>query len=104
LKALITPGHSSEFIRSGVDFPEAEIVNFPFPFSKEMNVPDKIFVMPVWIIKIAGLFVLVLKEMPEMMYQYDRDYFFDSSKFEKRFKFVPTTYKEGVKLTVQNPT
>jgi nucleoside-diphosphate-sugar epimerase len=71
-------------------------------FSKEMNVPNKIFVMPVWIIKIVGFFVPVLKEMPEMMYQYDRDYFFDSSKFEKRFKFVPTTYKEGVKLTVQN--
>jgi nucleoside-diphosphate-sugar epimerase len=71
-------------------------------FSKEMNVPNKIFVMPVWIIKIAGFFVPVLKEMPEMMYQYDRDYFFDSSKFEKRFKFVPTTYKDGVKLTVQN--
>ena len=71
-------------------------------FSTEMNVPDKIFVMPVWIIKIVGLFVPVLKEMPEMMYQYDRDYFFDSSKFEKRFNFVPTTYKEGVKLTVQN--
>jgi len=71
-------------------------------FSKEMNVSDKIFVMPVWVIKIVGLFVPVLKEMPEMMYQYDRDYFFDSSKFEKRFKFVPTTYAQGVKLTVQN--
>lgn len=71
-------------------------------FSKEMNVPNKLFVMPVWLIRIVGLFVPVLKEMPEMMYQYDRDYFFDSSKFEKRFKFIPTTYKEGVKLTLQN--
>jgi nucleoside-diphosphate-sugar epimerase len=71
-------------------------------FSKEMNVPNKIFVMPVWLIKIVGLFVPVLKEMPEMIYQYDRDYYFDSSKFEKRFNFVPTTYKEGVKLTVKN--
>ncbi len=71
-------------------------------FSKEMNVPDKISVMPVWMIKIAGLFVPVLKEMPEMMYQYDRNYLFDSSKFEKRFKFVPTAYAQGVKLTVQN--
>jgi hypothetical protein len=34
------------------------------------------------------------------MYQYDRDYFFDSSKFEKRFKFIPTTYAEGIKRTV----
>jgi nucleoside-diphosphate-sugar epimerase len=39
--------------------------------------------------------------MPEMMYQYDRDYFFDSSKFEKRFNFRTTPYEEGVKLTIE---
>jgi nucleoside-diphosphate-sugar epimerase len=66
-----------------------------------MKVANKIFVMPLWMLKIVGLFVPVLKEMPEMMYQYDRDYFFDSSKFEKRFKFKATSYQEGVKLTVQ---
>lgn len=67
-----------------------------------MNVPDRFFVLPVWLVKIIGLFVPVLKEMPEMMYQYDRDYFFDSSKFEKRFKFIPTTYAEGVRNTVKS--
>jgi nucleoside-diphosphate-sugar epimerase len=71
-------------------------------FSREMKVTNKIFVMPVWMIKIVGLFVPVLKEMPEMMYQYDRDYIFDSSKFEKRFKFTPTTYSEGIKRTVED--
>ena len=71
-------------------------------FSREMKVANKIFVMPLWIIKIAGLFVPVLKEMPEMMYQYERDYFFDSSKFDKRFKFKTTSYQEGVKLTVHH--
>lgn len=70
-------------------------------FSREMNVANKLFVMPVWLIKIVGIFVPILKEMPEMMYQYDRDYFFDSSKFEKRFKFNPTTYTEGIKRTVE---
>jgi len=57
--------------------------------------------MPVWMIKIVGMFVPVLKEMPEMMYQYDRDYFFDSSKFDNRFKFKTTKYSEGIKLTVE---
>ena len=71
-------------------------------FSREMKVPDKVSVMPIWLIKILGIFVPVLKEMPEMMYQYDRNYFFDSSKFEKRFNFKTTTYQEGVKLTVQH--
>ena len=71
-------------------------------FAKEMNVANKVFVMPVWLIKIVGFFIPVLKEMPEMMYQYDRDYFFDSSKFEKRFKFIPTTYPEGIRNTVKS--
>jgi nucleoside-diphosphate-sugar epimerase len=70
-------------------------------FSREMKVANKLFVMPLWMIKIVGLFVPVLKEMPEMMYQYDRDYNFDSSKFEKKFNFKITTYQEGVKNTVQ---
>jgi nucleoside-diphosphate-sugar epimerase len=69
-------------------------------FSKEMKVANRYFVMPVWMIKLAGIFVPDLKEMPEMMYQYDRDYFFDSSKFEKRFNFSPTSYQLGIRNTV----
>ena len=71
-------------------------------FAKELKVKSRVFVMPLWLIKILGLFMPVLKEMPEMMYQNDRDYFFDSSKFDKKFKFKTTTYQEGVKLTVES--
>jgi nucleoside-diphosphate-sugar epimerase len=71
-------------------------------FSKEMKVSNKVSVIPVWMMKIIGIFVPVMREMPEMMYQYDRDYFFDSSKFEKRFNFKPTSYKEGVRITVNS--
>ena len=71
-------------------------------FSKEMKVPNKLVVMPMWMVKLAGIFVPVLKEMREMMYQYDRDYFFDSSKFDKRFNFKTTTYQEGVRMTVKS--
>jgi nucleoside-diphosphate-sugar epimerase len=69
-------------------------------FAREMKVANKVSVMPIWLIRILGIFIPVLKEMPEMMYQYDRDYFFDSSKFENRFNFKTTTYQEGVKATV----
>jgi nucleoside-diphosphate-sugar epimerase len=71
-------------------------------FSKEMNVPNKSFAIPFWMIKLIGIIMPLMKEMLEMMYQYDRDYFFDSSKFDKRFKFKTTTYQEGVKLTVHH--
>jgi nucleoside-diphosphate-sugar epimerase len=70
-------------------------------FSLEMNKLSKVMEMPLWMIRIVGLFVPIMKEMPEMMYQYDRDYFFDSSKFDTRFNFKTTTYQEGVKNTVQ---
>jgi nucleoside-diphosphate-sugar epimerase len=70
-------------------------------FSSEMNVGSKITVISMWLLRILGLFIPVLKEMPEMIYQYDRDYFFDSSKFENRFKFETTTYQEGVRQTVK---
>ncbi len=70
-------------------------------FANEMNVENKVSILPMWLLKILGLFIPIMKEMPEMMYQYDRDYFFDSSKFDKRFNFRTTSYKEGVKLTIE---
>jgi len=70
-------------------------------FAKEMNVETKVFILPMWLLKILGLFIPIMKEMPEMMYQYDSDYVFDSSKFDERFNFKTTTYQEGVKLTTE---
>ncbi len=69
-------------------------------FTKEMNAPNKLFILPVWLLKLLGIFIPLMREMPEMMYQYDRDYFFDSSKFNQRFNFSTTTYQQGVKDTI----
>jgi nucleoside-diphosphate-sugar epimerase len=71
-------------------------------FSREMEVKPRIFVLSHLLLSLFGLFVPVLKEMREMMYQYDRDYFFDSSKFETRFNFKPTTYRDGIIQTIRN--
>jgi nucleoside-diphosphate-sugar epimerase len=71
-------------------------------FAREMNLPPKkISVLPMWMIKILGLFMPFMREMPEMMYQYDRDYIFNSSKFEERFGITATPYQEGVRETVR---
>lgn len=42
----------------------------------------------------------IMREIYEMLYQNDRDYFFDSSKFEQRFHIKATPYKDGVKQVV----
>jgi nucleoside-diphosphate-sugar epimerase len=52
-----------------------------------------------WMIKIAGLFNRTIAELAEMNYQYQFDYLFDSSKFDKAFNFTPTTYREGILAT-----
>ena len=69
-------------------------------FAKEMNTRNKYQTLPNWLLKILGLFIPVMKELPEMNYQYDRDYFFDSSKFNKRFNYTPTKNAMAVKQTV----
>ena len=50
-----------------------------------------------WMIKAYGMFDKNVKESVEMLYQYDSDYLFDSSKFDKRFAFKNTSYDEALK-------
>ncbi|RYU96116.1 NAD-dependent epimerase/dehydratase family protein [Emticicia agri] len=71
-------------------------------FAKEMGKSEKYQLFPAFMVKLAGFFVPFLKEIYEMRYQYDRTYFFDSSKFEKYFNFKPTTYQQGIKEILSN--
>lgn len=50
-----------------------------------------------FMLKLAGLFNRTIKELVEMQYQNNQDYFFDSSKFCKEFSFVPTRYEDGIR-------
>jgi len=52
-----------------------------------------------WMIRMGGLFDGTTKELNEMLYQYEFDYLFDSSKFEQAYRFQPTSYEEGIKAT-----
>lgn len=67
----------------------------------ELNVFPKIQLAPKVLVKVMGLFNPIMKESVEMIYQYDRDYVFDSSKFEKAFNFTPTPYDQGIKKIVE---
>lgn len=71
-------------------------------FAKQMNVKPSYIVVSAWLAGIIGLFVPMLKELKEMMYQYDRDYFLNSSKFDKTFNYTPITPEEAVRIMVQS--
>ncbi|MGB3780730.1 MAG: NAD-dependent epimerase/dehydratase family protein [Tunicatimonas sp.] len=69
-------------------------------FAREMNVAPKSQVAGKTLVKVIGWFNPVMRELHEMLYQYDRDYVFDSSKFDKRFDFQKTSYEEGIRQVV----
>lgn len=70
-------------------------------FATQMKVESKVSALPDWMCGILGLFIPVMKELKEMTYQYDRDYFFNSTKFNKRFGYTPIPPEEGVKNLVK---
>jgi nucleoside-diphosphate-sugar epimerase len=66
-----------------------------------MHKPYKLQTLPAWAVSVLGLFIPVLREFKEMMYQFDYDYIFDSTKFEKAFDQVATPYKQGIAETLK---
>lgn len=60
----------------------------------------KIQSMPKLGVRVLGLFVPVLREFVEMMYQFEEDYIFSSAKLESAFDLSATTYHEGIRKTL----
>lgn len=53
-----------------------------------------------WVIKMVGFFNKTVHELVEMMYQFEDDYYFDSTKFNSFFNYQPKSYKEGIKESI----
>jgi nucleoside-diphosphate-sugar epimerase len=68
--------------------------------AKELKTEAKIQKVPKWMLHLIGIFVPMMREFPEMQYQNEQDYIFDSSKFEKRFGIFATTPEEGVRALI----
>ena len=56
---------------------------------------------PRWLLRMMGIFVPVVRESIEMLYQFEYDYRFDSSKVERAFGLTATTYREGLAAALQ---
>jgi nucleoside-diphosphate-sugar epimerase len=53
-------------------------------------------------LKLAGWFDTAKRELSEMLYQYEFDYVFDSTKFTSRFQFRPASYDGGTQKVAQD--
>ena len=69
--------------------------------AKELGTQSKYRVLARLMLWVAGWFHTTVRESYEMLYQYESEYIFDSTKFTKAFRFQPTFYPEGVRRTAQ---
>jgi nucleoside-diphosphate-sugar epimerase len=67
--------------------------------AEAMDASEHYSLLRPWMIRMAGIFNRTIAELAEMNYQYQFDYLFDSSKFERAFNFQPTPYREGIAAT-----
>ena len=70
--------------------------------AKALKKEPRIQKVPKWQIQLLGTFVPVMREFPEMLYQYEQDYIFDSSKFEKEFGIFATPPEEGLEKMMES--
>ncbi len=66
--------------------------------------PYKLQVAPRWMLKLMGVFMPVLRENEEMMYQFEYDYRFDSTRIESAFGLQATPYRRGIGESVRSGT
>ena len=67
----------------------------------ELDVAPKYQAANKLMVRILGLFIPIMKEFVEMMYQYDRDYIFNSDKFAQHFDLNPTPYLKGIREIIK---
>jgi nucleoside-diphosphate-sugar epimerase len=103
-RALVTLGEAGED-----DYGRAwHVPNAPAPaqrhaalaIGKAAGQPGRIQPMPRWMLNTLALFVPILRELKEMMYQWDRPFEVDHSRFAARFWDDPTPLEQGLAETV----
>jgi hypothetical protein len=60
----------------------------------------KVSQVPRWVVKATGVFMPLMRELDEMLYQWDEPFVVDDRRFRERFKPVPTTIDDAAARTV----
>ena len=82
------------------DMPEITQGELVRMFAEEAGVKPKIRVVGKSMMALAGLFIPEAKESVEMMYEFEKPFIVDSSKFETTFGMKATPMREAIKETV----
>jgi nucleoside-diphosphate-sugar epimerase len=101
-RALVSVGDANDAMGQAWNVPNApdktmrQVLQM---FADELGVPLKIQTMPKPLMSVVGLFNADVRELKEMLYQWERPFHVDASKFSARFWDDPTPWDQGVTET-----
>ncbi|MEK6212114.1 MAG: NAD-dependent epimerase/dehydratase family protein [Pseudomonadota bacterium] len=102
-KALVTLGEREEALGRAWHVPSPPAMTtrqFVEAVYRTLGKPVKMSRAPRLAIALAGLFDANARELKEMLYQFERDFVMDSSRFEKAFGVQATPLDEAIRATL----
>ena len=102
-KALVTLGEREEALGRAWHVPSPSAVTtrqFVETVYRMLGEPARVSRAPRLAVALAGLFDANAKELREMLYQFERDFVMDSSRFEKAFGVQSTPLDQAIKATL----
>ena len=102
-RGLVALGERDEALGEVWHIPNAETLTtrqFLELVFEEAETPFKVSVMPKVMVSILALFVPVLREMKEMLYEFEEPFIVDHGKFEMAFGANPTPHREAIRRTL----
>lgn len=103
-KALVTLGERDEALGRTWHVPSAPAMTtrrFVEAIYRTLGKPVKMSRAPRVAVALAGLFDANARELKEMLYQFERDFVMDSSRFENTFGMSPTPPHEAIRQTLE---
>ena len=102
-KALVTLGEREEALGRAWHVPSPPAITtrqFVEAVYRTLGNPVKLSRAPRLAITLAGLFDANARELKEMLYQFERDFVMDSSRFEKAFGVQATPLDQAIRATL----
>ncbi len=102
-KALVMLGERDEALGKSWHVPSAPAITtrrFVERIYGELGKPAKLSTAPRFAIALMGRFDDTIRELREMLYQFERDFVMDSSRFESTFGALPTALDESIRQTL----
>ncbi len=103
-KALVILGEREEALGQAWHVPndqptitQRQFMNLVF---EEIGQPPRMSGMGKLMMTLGGLFIPAAREVVEMMYEFEKPFIVDSTKFERAFGMKPTPIREAVRKTV----